>query len=62
MEMKLLYTSIGLSSGGYSEKTSIYLNIMDKRRIVSIGTRNLEGFFNKDRSSLTIHFSLTKHF
>lgn len=62
IDARLFYTAIGFIRGGFTDKTDLYFSISDKKGNFKLGTYHLNEFFNKEKSSASIYFTLTTRF
>ena len=62
LNIELINVNLGFRKSGITEKTNLILEISDNKEILKIGTFHLNEFFNKDRNSSSLYFSLTARF
>lgn len=62
LNIELVNFSLGFRKSGITEKTNLILEISDKKEILKIGTFHLNEFFNNDKNSSSLYFSLTARF
>lgn len=62
LNIELINVSLGFRKSGITEKTNLILEISDNKEIIKIGTFHLNEFFNKDKNSSSLYFSLTARF
>ena len=62
LNIELINVNLGFRKSGITEKTNLILEISDNKEIFKIGTFHLNEFFNKDRNSSSLYFSLTARF
>ena len=62
IDARYFYTSVGISRGGFTDKTNLHFSISDKKGICRIGSYHLNEFFKKDNRSSSLYFSLTTRF
>ena len=62
LNIELINVNLGFRKSGITEKTNLILEISDNKEIIKIGTFHLNEFFNKDKNSSSLYFSLTARF
>ena len=62
LNIELINVNLGFRKSGISEKTNLILEISDNKEIIKVGTFHLNEFFNKDKNSSSLYFSLTARF
>lgn len=62
LNIELINVNLGFRKSGISEKTNLILEISDNKEIIKLGTFHLNEFFNKDKNSSSLYFSLTARF
>ena len=62
LNIELINVNLGFRKSGITEKTNLILEISDNKEIIKIGTFHLNEFFNKDKNSSSLYFSLTSRF
>ena len=62
LNIEPINVNLGFRKSGITEKTNLILEISDNKEILKIGTFHLNEFFNKDRNSSSLYFSLTARF
>lgn len=62
LNIELINVNLGFRNSGISEKTNLILEISDNKEIIKVGTFHLNEFFNKDKNSSSLYFSLTARF
>ena len=62
IQLKYINSTIGFSTGGFTDGTKILFTLSDKKGIFTIGTYHLNELFKKDKTSLSAFIQLQTQF
>jgi len=62
IDLTYLYSTLGLSVGGFTDKTNIHFALSDKKKIFTIGTYHLNELFKEDKTSMSGYIKLSTRF
>ena len=62
IDLTYLYSTLGFSVGGFTDKTNIHFALSDKKKIFTIGTYHLNELFKEDKTSMSGYIKLSTRF